>query len=384
MYDKYRNPVFVEGIRIMCNDCGKTTRCYPPGIGLYQRLLPETLTHLVTQKMFKKPGYRDIGRDDYSKPGFSAFTCWNAIQELGPKAKEILEHISKGWTDTLIVDEDYEKCNGGVIVWIVASQFFRDKKGHHYCCIIKTKTLYVEATEESRKDKRKLKKQVREFLAKEMPPFFQELAADMDNPKKIKAIVTDLENTYPNAIAKAFPNAKHQLCLEHVVKSAKRAFDNDLGRKSLTEEDQKLLGDLYNLPKIKSKDEYDIICDHFQQWWSKNEVRVKESRKKKGKKVDSIGGIEWWYYRVLLKKEKICAFLDIPNCPPTTNSLESQFSRLELRTGIMKAFQSGDGAENYLDLMAVYLNVAPFSDGHNKGSSIIDLAGITLEQDIFP
>ena len=110
MYDKYRNPVCVEGVRIKCKSCDKTTCCYPPGIELYQRLLPETLTYLVTQKMFKKSGYRNVGREDYTKLGFSAYVCWNVVQRLGPKAKDILEHISMGWSDTLIVDETYEKC----------------------------------------------------------------------------------------------------------------------------------------------------------------------------------------------------------------------------------------------------------------------------------
>ena len=384
MYDKYRNPVCIEGVRIKCKSCVKTTRCYPPGIELYQRLLPETLTYLVTQKMFKKSGYRDIGREDYTKSGFSAYTCWNVVQGLGPKAKAILKHISVGWSDTLIVDETYEKCKGGVIIWIVAGQFFRDTNGHHYCCIVKTKTLYVEATEESRKDKRKLNKKARELLAVEHPVFFRELAKRVDDPAKIKAIVTDLENTYPDAIKKAFPNAKHQLCLEHAVDAAKRAFNNDLGKKNLTEKDRKLLKELYDLPRIKSGVDYNRICDHFQQWWAENEIRVRESREKKGKRVDTAGGIKWWHHRVLLKKESICAFLEVSNCPPTTNSLESQFSRLQLRTDLMKSFQSGKGAQNYLDLMAVYLDVALFSDGHNPGSSIIELAGITLDQDIFP
>ena len=381
MRDKNRNDVIVEGIRISCNGCNRTTRCYPYGIKLWERLLPETYYYLVMQKMYKRPGYRSVGKEDYTSEGFSASTCWKAVQKLGPEAKKAMKEIPKEWSNIIIVDETYERCNGGTIIWIAASHFFKDKNGHHYSAIIKTKTLYVKATEESRIDKRKLNAQVRKALVKEIPVFFRELADSLDEPGKIKAVVTDLENLYPNAIADTFPNARHQFCLKHVYDAAKRAFQRDFGIKGLTKEDQEILSVLGRIPKIKSKDDYSEICGEFGRWWHKNEKRVKDAREKKGR---TRGGIEWWYRRMLLKEENICAFIDIPGCPRTTNSLESQFSRLDQRTEVMKSFQSGEGAENYLDLAAVYLNVAPFVDGHNKGSSVIELAGIVWKQDIFP
>ena len=384
MYNKYHNPVRMEGFRVMCKNCNKTTCRYPPSIDLWQRLLPETVTHLVTQKMYKGCGYRNIGREDYSKAGFSASTCWNVVQKYGPEAKEILKRIPKDWSETLVVDEKYEKCKNGTIMWLVAGMFFRDKKGHQYCCIIKAKAFYIEATEESRKDKRKLKKEGRDLLAKENPRFFQELAGEIDDPTRIKAVVTDLENTYPNAIKEAFPNARHQLCLQHVVESAKRNFVDELGKKNMTEEDQELLKELYSLPNIKSEQDYEVICKHFLEWRFENKSRIKEIRKKKGKKTNDNMGVDWWYNHTLSRKKNICVFIDIANCPPTSNSIESQFSRVKPRTYLMKSFQSESGAKNYLDLMAVYLNVAKFSDGHNRGSSIIELAGINLEQNIFP
>jgi len=380
MYGKYRKAVSINGIRILCKSCNRTTCRYPPGIELWQRLLPEAIQHLALQKMFKKCGYRDVGREDYAMPGFSAATCWKVIQELGPKAKEAMSDLSKGWSSTLIVDEKYEKCKSGTIMWIVAGQFFRDTNGHHYCCIIKTKTFYIQAKEESRKDKRKLKKDVRELLAKQNPVFFQELADEMDDPENIKAIVTDLENTYPDAIAKAFPNARHQFCLQHVVESLKRIFDKEIGRKNMTDEDQKILDALYSLPNIQSESEYFELRDRFQIWWSKSKDRIHPKPNQYGTNT----GIEWWYNHVLAKKENICAFLEVDGSPPTTNSLESQFARVKPRTLLMKSFQSGSGATNYLNLMAVYLNVAPFSDGHNKGLSIVDLAGIDWKQELFP
>lgn len=384
MYDKYRKAVSINGIRIQCKSCNKTTCRYPPGIELWQRLLPEAKKHLVMQKMFKKSGYRDIGREDYTKRGFSASTCWNAIQELGSEAKKALSGISKGWSNILIVDEKYELCKSGTIMWIVAGQFFRDAEGHNYSCIIKTKTFYIAATDESRKDKRKLKKEVRQLLVKENPRFFQELADEMDHPENIQVVVTDLENTYPRAIAKAFPNARHQFCLEHAVDSLKRIFKKKIGKKNMTEEDQMLLKEIYELPNIKSEQEYLVICDHFRHWLHKNEVRIKKHRIKNRTKRKPTAGFEWWYNHVLSKRANICAFLEIDSCPPTTNSLEAQFSRVKPRTLLMKSFQSGSGAMNYLDLLAVYLNVAPFSDGHNKGLSIIDLAGIGWKQELFP
>ncbi|MEA2097027.1 MAG: hypothetical protein U9P73_10100, partial [Candidatus Cloacimonadota bacterium] len=225
---------------------------------------------------------------------------------------------------------------------------------------------------------------MRDLLAEENPVFFQELADEMDDPGKIKAIVTDLENTYPNAIKEAFPNARHQFCLQHAVESAKRIFVDELGKKNMTEEDQELLKELYSLPNIKSEQDYEMICKHFREWRTENESRIKEIRKKKGKKTNTNIGVDWWYGHVLSRKKNICAFIDIANCPPTSNSIESQFSRVKPRTYMMKSFQSESGAKNYLDLMAVYLNVAKFSDGHNRGSSIIELAGISWEQNIFP
>jgi len=57
----------------------------------------------------------------------------------------------------------------------------------------------------------------------------------------------------------------------------------------------------------------------------------------------------------------------------TNNPSESIFARIKPLIKVMKSFQSGDGAKNYLNNMVMWYNTSSFVDGAHKCMSPIEL-----------
>ncbi len=112
---------------------------------------------MIEWKYLYGGGLRKVGKTSDRKTIYPSSTIWKYIQWIGPKSKEALEKLKIIFSGVITVDEIYYKCNGGTGVHIVVSAVCEDKNGK-YTVIIGSEDFMIELSEESRKDKRKMKK----------------------------------------------------------------------------------------------------------------------------------------------------------------------------------------------------------------------------------
>ncbi|CEG13604.1 hypothetical protein MSIBF_A4280001 [groundwater metagenome] len=145
--------------RYKCKICGRTFSKLPEDVFPRKKYSRSAIIQMIEWKYLYGGGLRKVGKTSDRKTIYPSSTIWKYIQWIGPKSKEALEKLKIIFSGVITVDEIYYKCNGGTGVHIVVSAVCEDKNGK-YTVIIGSEDFMIELSEESRKDKRKMKKRL--------------------------------------------------------------------------------------------------------------------------------------------------------------------------------------------------------------------------------
>ncbi len=259
-----------------------------------------------------------------------------------------MEKLKIIFSGVITVDEIYYKCNGGTGVHIVVSAVCEDKNGK-YTVIIGSEDFMIELSEESRKDKRKMKKEIREMLSKHIEKVLQDVA-ERYGVTCIKIVLTDDDPVYSTIVPNIFPFAIHRICLWHILKNFLKALEKLYGNSKIF---QKVIPTINSLWHVNNQKKAMEILDKVQSI-------LGSANKKITRRLAKL--------RERIIKNRI-GLLDFR----TNNPSESTFARIKPLIKVIKSFQSEDGMKNYLNSMVMWYNTSVFVDGAHRGKSPIEL-----------
>ncbi len=160
---------------------------------------------------------------------------------------------------------------------------------------------------------------------------FVQIREDLHNLIKlglmIKSVTCDGHRAILKAISVALPDAIIQRCLVHIH----RESNIWLRKKPVNQRSIELKGIVNQLFKVNTTNDKLAWINMFNEWFEDNKEHINE------KKINPISE-RWWYRHknlrrtaVMIKKAipNMFHFLDNPNIPKSTNSLESFFGHLK-------------------------------------------------------
>lgn len=343
---------YINVQRYKCKVCEGTFSNLPEDVLPRKKYSKSAIIQMLEWKYLHGTGLRKTGKISDRKIIYPPSTIWKYIQWAGPKSKEALEKLniifSGVFSGVISIDEIYYKCDGGTVVHIVVSAVYEDKN-RKYTVIIGSEDFKVELSKEATSDKRKMKKEIREMLPEHIEKVLQDVAKIYDSTR-IKIVLTDDDPIYPPIVPKIFPFAIHGICLWHVLKN----FFKALKKAHITSEIfEKAMSTINSLWLTNNQKKAMEIIDKLQNI-------LNGANKKIIRRLDKI--------RRRIIENKI-GLLDFR----TNNPSESTFARIKPLIKVLKSFQSGDGAKNYLNNMVMWYNTSSFVDGAHKGKSPVEL-----------
>jgi len=334
--------------RYKCKVCGGTFSNLPEDVLPRKKYSKSAIIQMLEWKYLHGTGLRKTGKISDREIIYPYSTIWKYLQWAGPKSKEALEKLGIPFSGAISIDEIYYKCGGGTGVHIVVSVVCKDKNGK-YTVIIGSADFKVELSEEAMKDKRKMKKEIREVLSEHIEKVLQDVA-DQYGVTCVKIVLTDDDPIYSTIVPKIFPFAIHRICLWHILKNFLKALEKAHINSEIF---QKVMSTINRLWHVNNQKEAMEILDKVQ-------FILNGTNKKIIRRLAKI--------RERIIKNRI-GLLDFR----TNNPSESTFARIKPLIKVMKSFQSGDGMKNYLNSMVMWYNTSSFVDGAHKGMSPIEL-----------
>ncbi|CEG12564.1 hypothetical protein MSIBF_A2470006 [groundwater metagenome] len=334
--------------RYKCKICGRTFSKLPEDVFPRKKYSRSAIIQMIEWKYLYGGGLRKVGKTSDRKTIYPSSTIWKYIQWIGPKSKEALEKLKIIFSGVITVDEIYYKCNGGTGVHIVVSAVCEDKNGK-YTVIIGSEDFMIELSEESRKDKRKMKKEIREMLSEHIEKVLQDVA-ERYGVTCIKMVLTDDDPIYSTIVPNIFPFAIHRICLWHILKNFLKALEKLYGNSKIF---QKVIPAINSLWHVNNQKKAMEILDKVQSILGSTNKKITRRLAK---------------LRERIIKNRI-GLLDFR----TNNPSESTFARIKPLIKVIKSFQSEDGMKNYLNSMVMWYNTSVFVDGAHRGKSPIEL-----------
>lgn len=334
--------------RYKCKVCGGTFSNLPEDVLPKKKYSKSAITQMLEWKYLHGTGLRKTGKISDRKTIYPPSTIWKYLQWAGPKSKEALEKLKIIFSGVITIDEVYYKCKGGTGAHIVVSAVCKDKNGK-YTVIIGSEDFEIELSEEAMKDKRKMKKEIREMLSEHIEKVLQDVA-EQYGVTGIKIVLSDDDPLYSTIVPKIFPFATHRICLWHILQNFIKALEK-----------------AHISSEIFQKAMSTINC----LWHVNNQM---EAMKIIDKVLSILNGTNKKIIRRLAKMEERIienkiGLLDFK----TNNPSESTFARIKPLIKVMKSFQSGNGMKNYLNNMMMWYNTSSFVDGAHKDKSPMEL-----------
>lgn len=173
--------------------------------------------------------------------------------------------------------------------------------------------------------------------------FYTEIKEDLENIQllgiKINSITSDGNKAILKAIKDACPDIIHQRCIVHI----QRECNIWLRKKPISQSSKDLKRIVNYLPQVKTNNDKMAWIKLIEFWFSHYESHIKE------KTVNEQTG-NWWYKHKNLRRAAIAIkraipnmfhYIDNPNIPNNTNSIESFFGHLKdtlsIHRGLSKA-----------------------------------------------
>lgn len=334
--------------RYRCKICNGTFSILPEYVLPRKKYSKSAIIQMLEWKYLHGGGLRKIGKISDRKTIYPPSTIWRYLQWVGPKSKEALEKLKIMLSGVISVDEIYYKCDGGTGVHIVVSVVCEDKNGK-YAVIIGSECFKIEPSEDAMRDKRKMKKEIREMLSGHIEKVLQ-VVAEKYGVTFIKMVLTDDDPIYSTIIPKIFPFAIHRICLWHVLNNFLEALEKAYKNSEIFRKAMSTINALW----------------HASNRWEAMEIIDKVVALLNGANKKIIRRLAKLEERII---ENRIGLLDFR----TNNFSESIFARIKSLIKVLKSFQSGDGMENYLNSMVMWYNTSVFVDGAHKNKSPIEL-----------
>lgn len=334
--------------RYKCKVCERTFSNLPKDVLPKKKYSKSAIIQMLEWKYLHGTGLRKTGKISDRKTIYPPSTIWKYLQWAGPKSKEALEKLKIIFSGVISIDEIYYKCKGGTGVHIVVSAVCKDKNGE-YTVIIGSEDFEIELSEEATKDKRKMKKEIREILPGHIEKVLQDVA-EQYGVTSIKMVLSDDDPLYSTIVLKIFPFATHRICLWHILQNFLKALEKTHISSEIF---QKAMSTINCLWHVNNQMEAMKIID-----------KVMSILNGTNKKI--IRRLANMRERIIENKIGLLDF-------KTNNPSESTFARIKPLIKVIKSFQSSNGMKNYLNNMVMWHNTSSFVDGAHKDKSPMEL-----------
>ena len=175
---------------------------------------------------------------------------------------------------------------------------------------------------------------------------------------QVRVAVADDRKGLKPALLKVFPHARLQLCHNHFLENLRRLLN------VRTEERyQKFFYSLQQYVFLDAKNQQQAVEGLRLVW----QIHARRSRK-----LQNI------LMAVNRRREDLFAYQEIPNCPNTTNIIESYNSHLQGRLKTIKGFQGFDSARRWLNAYLVRRRTKTLTDCKGKFKHLNKHASLEL------
>lgn len=157
----------------------------------------------------------------------------------------------------------------------------------------------------------------------------------------LKVVVADDRKGLKYCLKQIFPYARMQLCHTHYVENLRQLLNVRTEEKY-----QDFFNALYSLV-FKAGNDHEVMAGLKSVW----EEYAKESR--------MLSNI---VYDIRDRREELFAYLNIPNCPNSTNLIELYNSHLNGRLKTIKGFESFVSAKSWLNAYLIRRRTKPLTD----------------------
>lgn len=175
---------------------------------------------------------------------------------------------------------------------------------------------------------------------------------------QLRVVVADDRGGLKTALLKVFPRARLQLCHNHYLENLRTNL-----KVRTKERYQKFFYSLQRYVFLEARSQQQVVAG-LRLVWQKH---ARQSRK-----LQNI------LMAVNSRREDLFAYLDIPDCPKTTNIIESYNSHLQGRLKTIKGFESFDSACRWLSVYLVRRRTKTLTDCKGKFKALNKHASLEL------
>jgi len=183
-----------------------------------------------------------------------------------------------------------------------------------------------------------------------------------------KAIITDMNPSYPEPIKQVFPKAQHAICIFHLLQAAQRHIRKVFGKNYKKNKKVCALKEEIN-HLFDAKDKRTVI-KRMQSFMAKKDEFL--SLNPKADKIFNC--IQAHFDQALLS-------IGNPHIPHTNNASERAIKKFNYHYKNMAGFESMATARAYLSLFAFFYRTTPFYEAENKqirGLAPLQIAGVDI------
>jgi transposase-like protein len=175
---------------------------------------------------------------------------------------------------------------------------------------------------------------------------------------QLRAVVADDRGGLKSALLKVFPHARLQLCHNHYLENLRKVLNVRTEKRY-----QHFFNSLQRHVFLDAKNQQRVV-EGLRHVWN-NRTRNKPF-------LTNILAV------INQRREDLFAFLEIPDCPNTTNIIESYNSHLNGRLKTIKGFESFDSARRWLSAYLVRRRTKQLTDCKNKFKHLNKHASLEL------
>lgn len=163
---------------------------------------------------------------------------------------------------------------------------------------------------------------------------------------QLRVVVADDRGGVKNALTKVFPHARLQLCHNHYLENLRQALNVRTEKKY-----QHFFNSLTRHVFLDAKNQQQVV-EGLRHVWN-------HRTRNKPVLTNILAAINQ-------RREDLFAYREIPDCPKTTNIIESYNSHLHGRLKTIKGFESFDSARHWLNAYLIRRRTKPLTDCKGK------------------